>query len=180
MREVMRPTVRALAAEGTPYVGFLYAGLMIAADGTPKVLEFNCRFGDPETQPILARMRSDITQLCDAALDGRLASASVRLGPARRGRRRAGRGRLPGRRPQGRRHPRPRRSGEAARQGFPRRQRGSPASRSSRTAAACCAPSAWATTSAPRSGRPTTSPRPIRWDGMQYRRDIGHRAIDRE
>ena len=49
-----------LAAEGTPYVGFLYAGLMIAADGTPKVLEFNCRFGDPETQPILMRLRSDL------------------------------------------------------------------------------------------------------------------------
>jgi phosphoribosylamine--glycine ligase len=76
MREVMLPTVRALAAEGTPYVGFLYAGLMIAADGTPKVLEFNCRFGDPETQPILSRMRSDITLLCDAALDGRLAGSS--------------------------------------------------------------------------------------------------------
>ena len=81
MREVMLPTVRALAAEGTPYVGFLYAGLMIAADGTPKVLEFNCRFGDPETQPILARMRSDITVLCDAALDGRLAEHEVDWDP---------------------------------------------------------------------------------------------------
>ena len=81
MREVMLPTVRALAAEGTPYVGFLYAGLMIAADGTPKVLEFNCRFGDPETQPILARMRSDITVLCDAALDGRLAQHEVDWDP---------------------------------------------------------------------------------------------------
>ena len=81
MREVMLPTVRALAAEGTPYVGFLYAGLMIAADGTPKVLEFNCRFGDPETQPILARMRSDITVLCEAALDGRLAEHTVDWDP---------------------------------------------------------------------------------------------------
>jgi phosphoribosylamine--glycine ligase len=77
MREVMWPTVRALADENTPYVGFLYAGLMIAADGTPKVLEFNCRFGDPETQPILARMRSDITVLCEAGLDGRLAGMDV-------------------------------------------------------------------------------------------------------
>jgi phosphoribosylamine--glycine ligase len=77
MNEVMWPTVRALAAEGTPYVGFLYAGLMIAADGTPKVLEFNCRFGDPETQPILSRMRSDITALCDAALDAHLESTTV-------------------------------------------------------------------------------------------------------
>jgi phosphoribosylamine--glycine ligase len=81
MNEVMWPTVRALAAEGTPYVGFLYAGLMIAADGTPKVLEFNCRFGDPETQPILARMRSDITALCDAALDARLETAAVDWDP---------------------------------------------------------------------------------------------------
>jgi phosphoribosylamine--glycine ligase len=81
MREVMWPTVKALAAEGTPYVGFLYAGLMIAADGTPKVLEFNCRFGDPETQPVLARMRTDLTELCDAALDGRLDRAQVEWDP---------------------------------------------------------------------------------------------------
>ena len=81
MREVMWPTVRALASAGTPYVGFLYAGLMISADGTPKVLEFNCRLGDPETQPILARMRSDLTELCDAALDGRLAGATVDWDP---------------------------------------------------------------------------------------------------
>lgn len=72
MREVMRPTVRGLIADGTPYVGFLYAGLMIAADGTPNVLEFNCRFGDPETQPIMARLTSDLTGLCEAAIDGRL------------------------------------------------------------------------------------------------------------
>ena len=81
MHEVMWPTVRALAAEGTPYVGFLYAGLMIDASGTPSVLEFNCRFGDPETQPILARMRSDITALCEAALDGRLSRTEVDWDP---------------------------------------------------------------------------------------------------
>jgi len=67
--------------DGTPYLGFLYAGLMIAADGTPKVLEFNCRFGDPETQPILARMRSDLTVLCEAALDGRLDTTRVDWDP---------------------------------------------------------------------------------------------------
>jgi phosphoribosylamine---glycine ligase len=72
MREVMQPTVRGLITDGTPYVGFLYAGLMIAPDGTPNVLEFNCRFGDPETQPIMMRLDSDLTQLCDAALDQRL------------------------------------------------------------------------------------------------------------
>jgi phosphoribosylamine--glycine ligase len=81
MQEVMWPTVRALAAEGTPYTGFLYAGLMIAADGTPKVLEFNCRFGDPETQPILSRLRSDLTVLCDAALDGKLAGQAIEWDP---------------------------------------------------------------------------------------------------
>jgi phosphoribosylamine---glycine ligase len=81
MREVMRPTVDALGREGTPYLGFLYAGLMIAPDGTVKVLEFNCRLGDPETQPILARMRSDLTVLCEAALDGRLDQASAEWDP---------------------------------------------------------------------------------------------------
>jgi phosphoribosylamine--glycine ligase len=72
MREVMEPTVRGLIAAGTPYVGFLYAGLMIAADGAPKVIEFNCRFGDPEAQPVMSRLNSDLTVLCDAALDGEL------------------------------------------------------------------------------------------------------------
>jgi len=72
MREVIEPTIRGLAADGMPYVGFLYAGIMVAPDGTPNVLEFNCRFGDPETQPIMMRLKSDLTQLCEAALDGRL------------------------------------------------------------------------------------------------------------
>jgi phosphoribosylamine--glycine ligase len=72
MREIIEPTVRGLAADGTPYTGFLYAGLMIAPDGAPRVLEFNCRLGDPEAQPILMRLRSDLTVLCAAALDGRL------------------------------------------------------------------------------------------------------------
>jgi phosphoribosylamine--glycine ligase len=81
MREVMWPTVRALAAEGTPYTGFLYAGLMIDANGAPRVLEFNCRLGDPETQPILSRMRSDLTVLCEAAIDGQLAGHEVDWDP---------------------------------------------------------------------------------------------------
>ena len=70
MREVIEPTLRGLRADGNPYLGFLYAGLMIAADGTPNVLEFNCRFGDPETQPILMRLQSDLVDLCEAALAG--------------------------------------------------------------------------------------------------------------
>jgi phosphoribosylamine--glycine ligase len=72
MQEVIRPTLRGLAADGNPYVGFLYAGLMIAPDGTPNVLEFNCRLGDPETQPILMRLKSDLADLCEAALGGTL------------------------------------------------------------------------------------------------------------
>ncbi len=81
MERVIRPTVAGLAAEGTPYVGFLYAGLMIAPDGTPNVIEFNCRFGDPEAQPILARLDSDLVQLCEAALSGRLDTVELRWDP---------------------------------------------------------------------------------------------------
>ncbi|HEX4051677.1 MAG TPA: phosphoribosylamine--glycine ligase [Steroidobacteraceae bacterium] len=72
MHEIIEPTIAGLAQEGTPYIGFLYAGLMIGADGAPRVLEFNCRLGDPETQPLLARLRSDLIDLCEAALDARL------------------------------------------------------------------------------------------------------------
>ena len=81
MREVIEPTVRGMAADGTPYTGFLYAGLMIGLDGTPRVLEFNCRFGDPETQPIMMRLRSDLTTLCDAALDGKLDQIKAQWDP---------------------------------------------------------------------------------------------------
>ncbi|KHN89972.1 phosphoribosylamine--glycine ligase [Pectobacterium actinidiae] len=72
MDQVIWPTVNGMAAEGNTYVGFLYAGLMISTDGQPKVIEFNCRFGDPETQPIMLRLRSDLVELCLAACDGTL------------------------------------------------------------------------------------------------------------
>jgi phosphoribosylamine--glycine ligase len=72
LREVIEPTVRGMAAEDNPYTGFLYAGVMIAPDGTPKVLEYNCRFGDPETQPVMMRLQSDFIELIEAALNGRL------------------------------------------------------------------------------------------------------------
>jgi len=72
MDEVIYPTVQGMAAEGNRYVGFLYAGLMIDAQGTPKVIEYNCRFGDPETQPIMMRLQSDLVSLCEAAIDGTL------------------------------------------------------------------------------------------------------------
>ena len=81
MREVIEPTVRGLAADGMPFVGFLYAGLMIDAAGNPRVIEYNVRFGDPETQPVLARLKSDLTVLCEAALDGRLDTVQAEWDP---------------------------------------------------------------------------------------------------
>ncbi len=72
LREIIRPTVAGMKQEGTPYTGFLYAGLMIGEDGVPRVLEFNCRMGDPETQPILMRLKNDFSLLIEAALEGRL------------------------------------------------------------------------------------------------------------
>ncbi|WP_338559035.1 phosphoribosylamine--glycine ligase [Erwinia sp. E_sp_B01_3] len=72
MDEVIWPTVRGMAAEGNVYTGFLYAGLMIDKSGQPKVIEFNCRFGDPETQPIMLRLQSDLVELCLAAVEGKL------------------------------------------------------------------------------------------------------------
>lgn len=77
MDEVIMPTIKGMAAEGNDYTGFLYAGLMIAEDGTPKVIEYNCRFGDPETQPIMMRLQSDLAELCLAALDKKLDQCST-------------------------------------------------------------------------------------------------------
>ncbi len=77
MRDVINPTLKGMADDGLPYTGFLYAGLMIANDGTVKVLEYNCRFGDPETQPIMMRMKSDLVELCEAALTGDLDKTST-------------------------------------------------------------------------------------------------------
>ena len=72
MNEVIMPTINGMAKEGNDYTGFLYAGLMIDKNGTPKVIEYNCRFGDPETQPIMLRLQSDLSELCLAAIDGNL------------------------------------------------------------------------------------------------------------
>ncbi len=81
MDEVIYPTVKGMAAEGAPYTGFLYAGLMIDADGTPKVIEYNCRFGDPETQPIMMRLNSDLVELCLLACKGDLDKAEIDFDP---------------------------------------------------------------------------------------------------
>jgi phosphoribosylamine--glycine ligase len=77
LREIIEPTIAGMAAEGAPFIGFLYAGLMIDKHGAPRVIEFNVRLGDPETQPILLRLKSDLVDMIDAALDGRLDKLSV-------------------------------------------------------------------------------------------------------
>ena len=91
MHEVIEPTLKGMYIDGTPYLGFLYAGLMIMADGSPKVIEFNCRMGDPETQPILMRLKSDLVAICKATLEdtrrragGRGLSRQLRQGQAHR------------------------------------------------------------------------------------------------
>nr|VFJ46620.1 MAG: phosphoribosylamine--glycine ligase [Candidatus Kentron sp. DK] len=81
LREIMAPTVAGMAADGHPYRGFLYAGLMIGADGVPRVLEYNCRFGDPETQPVLMRLNSDLLALCEAGMAGRLDRCAAEWDP---------------------------------------------------------------------------------------------------
>ena len=81
MREVVEPTVRGMAADGIPFTGFLYAGLMIDEAGAPKVIEFNVRFGDPETQPVMLRLQSDLLELVEAAIDGRLDQVEARWDP---------------------------------------------------------------------------------------------------
>jgi len=77
MREAIQPAIAGMERDGTPYVGFLYAGLMVARDGSIKVLEFNCRMGDPETQPILMRLKSDLVGLIEHALAGTLDKAEA-------------------------------------------------------------------------------------------------------
>src|SRR5690606_32686518 len=77
LREIIRPTVEGMAADGIPFTGFLYAGLMIAPDGAIRTLEFNCRMGDPETQPILARIKGDFAAIVERGIEGRLDSAEI-------------------------------------------------------------------------------------------------------
>lgn len=81
MTEVIEPTVKGMAEDGRPYTGFLYAGVMIDQQGAPRVVEYNCRFGDPETQPILMRLQSDLIPLCEAALNGKLNTVEAQWDP---------------------------------------------------------------------------------------------------
>ena len=81
MRDIVEPTVAGMIADGTPFTGFLYAGLMIDKAGAPKVIEFNVRFGDPETQPVMLRLQSDLVDLVEAAIDGRLHEVEARWDP---------------------------------------------------------------------------------------------------
>ena len=81
MNEVIYPTVNGMASEGNIYTGFLYAGVMIMNDGTPKVIEFNCRFGDPETQPIMMRLQSDLVELIEASFTQQLDTVTAKFDP---------------------------------------------------------------------------------------------------
>ncbi len=170
----------ALAERKIVYTGVLYAGLMIAADG-PKVLEFNCRFGDPECQALLMRFTGDLAAVMDAAARGRLAGTRLTWDPRAGGvRRPRGRG-LPGqlRARQGdqragdvarlaRRHGLPRRYGTARRAGGDHRRPRARRHRSGRRRDRGGRP------------RPIAAVDRINWDGMHCRRDIGHRAMERE
>jgi len=178
MREVIEPTIQGMAAEGHPYTGFLYAGLMIDSDGMPRVLEFNCRFGDPETQPILMRLRSDLVALCEAALEQRLDRTHVEWDPrAAVGVVLAAGG-----------YPDSYRKGDVI-EGIPAEtsdskvfhagtaeQDGQIVTSGGRV---LCAVGLGETVTAARQ-RAYSVTRQIRWDGVYYRSDIGYRAIARE
>jgi len=179
MREVIEPTIRGLAADGMPYKGFLYAGIMVAPDGTPNVIEFNCRFGDPEAQPVISRLLSDLTVLCEAAVDGRLHEVSaqwdsraalgvvlaadgypdvVRKGDVIEGLDRAAQ--LPGK----------------VFHAGTRLEEGKVVTNGGRVL--CAVGLGGTVLEAQRQAYALVEP--IRWNGMRYRRDIGYRAIDRE
>ncbi len=186
MREVIEPTLRGLRADGNPYLGFLYAGLMIAADGTPNVLEFNCRFGDPETQPILMRLQSDLVDLCEAALAG--AGALDRVDARWDPRAALGVVMAAGGYPDAYRKGDPISGLDAAARlpgkvfhagtGTPRRRRHGKPRKSSPPAGACSVPWAWATASPPRStGLRTRARHPLEPGAVPPRHRLSrHRA----
>jgi phosphoribosylamine--glycine ligase len=178
LREIIEPTLAGMAAEGAPFIGFLYAGLMIDRSGAPRVIEFNVRLGDPETQPILLRLRSDLVDLIDAALDGRLQQQSVAWDP------------------------RPALGIVLAAQGYPGKVRsgdaisgldaafgstakvfhagtkiehGKALTNGGRVLTVCALGDDFASAQA----RAYEAARKIRFDGMFYRKDIGYRAVAR-
>ena len=178
MEQVIRPAVDGMAADGHPYVGFLYAGLMISPRGEVNVVEFNCRFGDPEAQPVMLRLRSDLAELCLAALDGRLGQLEARWDP------RSSLGVV------------------LAAGGYPANyNKGDPISGLERDSGLDC--KVFHAGTAIRDGATVTNGgrvlcatalgediaaaqsaayelvRDIHWDGVQFRRDIGHRAVGR-
>ena len=179
MNEVIMPTVRGMQAEGNTYVGFLYAGLMIDANGAPRVVEFNCRFGDPEAQPVMLRLRTDLVDLVEAALAGRLDGMQIDFDP------RAALGVVLA-------------SGgypDAYAKGKPISGLDTPAPRDTKLFHAgtvlkdgqvltnggrvLCATALGATVSEAQAGAYALA-RNIHWDKVYYRRDIGWRAIARE
>ena len=178
-REVIEPTLRGMAAEGAPFTGFLYAGLMINAQGAPRVLEFNVRMGDPETQPILFRLDSDLLDLLEAAVDGRLDQATTQWNPQPSvGVVMAAAG-----------YPGTIRKGDVIRgldavpagakvfhAGTQLRDDGEVVTSGGRVLCVV----ARGTTVRDAQQRAYAAVDAIRWDGAQYRRDIGYRAIARE
>jgi phosphoribosylamine--glycine ligase len=179
MAEVMKPAVDGLREEGVRYFGFLYAGLMIGPDGTPKVLEFNCRFGDPETQPVIFRLKSDLVDLLDAALDGKLGRSRAEWDPRPAVGVVMAAGGYPG----------PYRTGDEI-TGLPGRDlpnvkvfhagtgRDAHERIVTRGGRVLCVVGSGPTVNAAREETYRVVHQ-IRWDGVQFRSDIGHRALDR-
>ena len=179
MREVILPTVNGMAADGIPYAGFLYAGVMIDAAGNPKVLEFNCRLGDPETQPIMIRLKSDLVDLVEHGVNGTLdrveaewdRRAALGVVLAARGYpENPGIGRC-------HRRSRPRDAGHASRlQGLPRRNDAGSDGKVvvSGGRVLCVTALGDSVKQAQRAAYATVAE--IQFAGMQYRGDIGHRA----
>ncbi|WP_421261835.1 phosphoribosylamine--glycine ligase [Aeromonas jandaei] len=179
MEQVIMPTVRGMAAEGNVYTGFLYAGLMIDAQGNPKVIEFNCRFGDPETQPIMLRMRSDLVELCLAACAGKLDQVEANYDPRVAIGVVLAAGGYPGDYQQGKAIsglPVEEASGEKVFHAGTRLEGDTVVSAGGRV---LCA-TALGHTVAEAQQRAYQLAARIQWDGVFYRNDIGWRAIERE
>jgi phosphoribosylamine---glycine ligase len=180
MREVMIPTVEGLAADGIPFRGFLYAGLMIDAAGAPSVVEFNCRCGDPETQPIMCRMRSDMIELVLASFDGRLASFDPEWSPEAAVGVVLASGGYPGRYEKGLPITGLERIDDPRVKIFHAGTRHDGQNRIVTDGGrVLCAVGLGASVSTARDHAYRSIAR-ISWDGMFYRKDIGHRAVARE